>query len=62
MAPTNDIFVLSMREDQTPAVYALAKLHTELGGRISDDKQEAAGLPTSMTFIENALLTQIRSA
>lgn len=39
-------------ETQSPAVYALLKLHAELGGKISDNKRQAAKLRADMKHVE----------
>lgn len=44
-----------MSEQQSPAVFALLKLHAELGGKINDNKREAAKLRADMKHVEAVL-------
>ncbi len=44
-----------MSKPQSPAVYALMKLHAELGGKISDNKRQAAKLRADMKHVEAVL-------
>ena len=44
-----------MDQIESPAVYALLKLHAELGGRINDNKREAAKLRANMKHVEAVL-------
>ena len=44
-----------MTEAQSPVVYALLKLHAELGGRIKENKREAARLRLDMKHVEAVL-------
>ncbi len=44
-----------MSEPQSPAVYALMKLHAELGGKIGDNKRQAAKLRADMKHVEAVL-------
>jgi hypothetical protein len=44
-----------MADAQSPAVYALLKLHAELGGKINDNKRQAAKLRSDMKHVEAVL-------
>jgi hypothetical protein len=44
-----------MDTPQSPAVYALLKLHADLGGRIQKNRQEAAQLRRDMKHVEAVL-------
>ena len=44
-----------MAEPQSPAVYALMKLHAELGGKIKDNAKEATRLRADMKHVEAVL-------
>lgn len=44
-----------MSELPSPAVYALMNLHAELGGKINDNKREAAKLRADMKHVEAVL-------
>jgi len=41
-----------MAEQHSPAIYALMKLHAELGGRIMDNRREAVKLRADMRHVE----------
>ena len=41
--------------DHKPALYALVRLHADLGGKISDNKREAAKLRADMQHVESVL-------
>jgi len=41
--------------EHQPAIYALLKLHAELGGRIKDNKREAQKLRSDMKHVEAVL-------
>jgi hypothetical protein len=44
-----------MVEHTQPALYALARLHAELGGRIQENKREAVRLRADMVHVERVL-------